>query len=272
MNPRMSSLLALVLVVPLGYLAILVLLYLRQDQMVFLPSRDDAAELDEVAAAQGFQPWRNPSGERIGWVSDSGDPGRPLLICHGNAGYALHRAYYRDFLKGQGSLMKVFLLEYPGYGARPGPPSETTTIAAAREAFDLLAGTGAVITVLGESLGSGVASALAAERAGQVAGLVLVTPYDSLTNTAESHYPWLPIRWLLRTRFDSAERLRAYPGPVAFVVGEFDRTVPTRLGLRLYETYAGRKKLWLVPGAGHDVSDCLGTQWGEIAAFLAGGR
>lgn len=168
---------------------------------------------------------------------------------------------------------RIFILEYPGYGSRAGPPSEEALINAGLEAFDTLAEEPRrKVWVLGESLGSGVASALAAARSDKVAGLVLVTPYDSLTNTARNHFPWLPVASLVRTRFDSASILNSYPGPVAFILGEGDKTVPTALGEQLYNGYRGRKHRWLVPNAGHNCSDFLRTDWPQIAKFLQANR
>jgi pimeloyl-ACP methyl ester carboxylesterase len=274
MARRLNSMIAILLLIPLGYVAICALLYLRQDQMVFFPSRAPAEALDLAAAAEGFEPWLTKEGRRIGWKSRDGDPKNVLLIFHGNAGLALRRAYYREYLKDQGSDWKTYLLEYPGYGAREGAPSEKALTEAALEALDTLAVSSPqpTIRILGESLGSGVASAVAGARPGHVASVILVTPYDSLVNAAQSHYPWLPVGWLLRTRFDSSSHLKSYPGPVAFLVGEGDPTVPTHLGLRLFEDYHGQKKLWLVPEAGHDVSEFIRTDWPQVAEFLEGSR
>jgi pimeloyl-ACP methyl ester carboxylesterase len=263
----------LLLIIPLGYLMVLAVLFFRQDQMIFLPTTDTEANLDRQAEAEGFEPWKNARGERIGWQSREGDPSKAVLICGGNGGHALRRAYYRPYLAEQGFDAKVFLVEYPGYGARAGAPTEKSLTAAAIEAFDTLAAApGRTVLVVGESLGSGVASALAAARPDKVAGLVLVTPFDSLTNAAGSHYPWLPVSLLLRTRFNSMENLKAYPGPVAFVLGEGDTTVPTALGEKLHAGYGGRKQRWLAPEAGHDCSHFIGTEWRQIAAFLEAGR
>jgi pimeloyl-ACP methyl ester carboxylesterase len=260
----------LLLILPLGYLMILVVLYFNQDNMVFVPTMDSEANMDRAAEAEGFEPWLNANGKRIGWQSKSGDISNPLLICGGNGGYALGRAYYRADLAAQGCDWKIFIVEYPGYGARAGRPSEKALTEAALEAFDTLAQPGRTIRVVGESLGSGVASALAAVRGDKIAGLVLVTPFDSLTNAAGSHYPWLPVGWLLRTKFDSVNNLKAYPGPVAFVIGENDRTVPTALGEKFFAGYPARKQRWLVPDAGHDCSGFIGTEWRQVMAFLGG--
>jgi pimeloyl-ACP methyl ester carboxylesterase len=261
----------LLLILPLGYLMILVVLYLNQDNMIFVPTMDTEANMDREAANEEFEPWFNAKGERIGWQSRQGDASQPLLICGGNGGYALGRAYYRADLFRQGCDWKIFIVEYPGYGSRPGKPSGKALTDAAIEAFDTLAAQpGRTIRVVGESLGSGVASALTAARGDKIAGLVLVTPFDSLSNAAGSRYPWLPVSFLLRTRFDSVENIKSYKGPVAFVLGEGDRTVPTRLGEKFHESFPGKKQRWLVPGAGHDCSYFIGSEWGQVMKFLSG--
>lgn len=252
-----------------GYFAIVAILYFSQDRMLFYPRIDTEKNLDGIAAVQGFAPWKNARGDRIGWESIAGDTTKPVLICMGNAGLALDRAYFRPYLKAQGFDSKIYLLEYPGYGARNGPPNEKSLTDAAIEALDTLSFVpGRQILVLGESLGSGVACALAAARHDRIAGLILVTPFDSLTSAASSHYPWLPISLLLRTKFDSANNLANYRGPLVIIVGEGDRTIPARLGERLYQNAHNPKKLWLAPGAGHDCSEFLGTRWSEVDQFL----
>jgi pimeloyl-ACP methyl ester carboxylesterase len=269
MTRRQSSMINLLLILPLGYLMILAVLYFNQDNMVFVPTRDTEANLDRQAAAEGFEPWFDAQGKRIGWQSRGGDDSQVLLMCGGNGGYALNRTHYRSDLSAQGCNWKIFLVEYPGYGARPGKPGEKALTEAAIEAFDTLAARpDRTIRVVGESLGSGVAGALTAARGDRIAGLVLVTPFDSLANAAAAHYPWLPVSLLLRTKFDSAKNLKAYPGPVGFILGENDRTVPTELGERLFEMYPGRKKRWLVPDAGHDCSHFIGSEWRQVMDFL----
>lgn len=250
-----------------GYVAICALLYFRQDGMLFFPQH--APDLDAQATAAGFEPWLNAKGELLGWQSRDGDPQNVLLIFHGNGGYALHRNYFRYLTRNSGDDWKTFLLEYPGYGDRPGPISEASLTAAAVEAIDELAKTpGRTIRILGQSMGSGVASAAVGLRPKQVAGLILVTPYNSLVAAASSHYPWLPVRWILRTRFDSEKNLAAFPGPVAFVVAGRDATIPPHLAQKFFDQYSGRKRLWWIAEAGHNDSDALLADWAEIVKWL----
>lgn len=250
-----------------GYAAICGVLYFRQDSLLFFPER--SGDLTREAGLSGFEPWINTRGERIGWQSRDGDPQEVLLVLHGNGGHALHRNYFHYAFRAEGERWKTYLLEYPGYGDRPGQPAEATLTDAAGEALDLLAAEpGRRIRLLGQSMGTGVACAAVARRPKSVAGLILVTPYNSLVAAASSHYPWLPVPWLLRTRFDSEKNLAHYPGPVAFVVAGEDTVIPPLLGQRLFEQYPGRKRLWLVPGAGHNDSTQLLADWPEIVKWL----
>ncbi len=127
--------------------------------------------------------------------------------------------------------------------------------------------------LVGESLGSGVATHLAREFGQQIAGVLLVTPFTSLTDVASKHYGFLPVRTLLSERYDSLDALKAYSGPVAFLMAGSDEIVPAALGRTLYESYDGPKWLREEPGAGHN-SLSLGPSepwWGEVVAFWLAG-
>jgi len=257
------------LLFPLGYLVICAILYFQQDSMVFLPARNSFAQLEKKAATEGFEPWLSAKGERIGWQSQEGNPDNVLLVFNGNGGYALDRAFYREFSRDRAGGWKTFLLEYPGYGSRTGQPSEKSLTAAALEAVDTLAAVpDRKIWLLGESLGSGTASATVAARPEKIAGLLLVTPFNSLVAAAANHYPWLPVSLLLKTRFDSEKNLAKYPGPVAFLLSEKDTIVPAVLGQKLYDGYQGRKRLWIDPESDHDVFGLLDAEWPKIVQWL----
>src|SRR5690606_9415565 len=119
------------------------------------------------------------------------------------------------------------------------------TIAAARRAFD------GPVLLIGESLGAGVAAA-AARAAGPeagISGLLLITPWDRLANVAAHHYPWLPVNWLLKDRYESVSNLAAARLPVTVVVASDDRIVPARYGLALHESLPPPKTLLVIEGA-----------------------
>jgi pimeloyl-ACP methyl ester carboxylesterase len=220
----------------------------------------------------GLQVWRDNAGEAIGWKSPGDTNARyRMLVLHGNAGYALNRGYFVTGLRAQGRQWDVFLFEYPGYGARKGTPSEANFKAAATQALEsLLATDSRPVFIIGESLGSGVASFLASTLPNKVAGLLLITPFSSLTDVAAYHYPFLPVRTLLCERYDSREALSHYNGPVAFLLAGRDEVVTSELGQQLYESYSGPKWLHVEAHAGHNnlPYDPAAPWWGEVSTFL----
>ena len=269
---RLWQVLRVVLLVWLGLLAFLAL---SQRSMIYFPSHNTPDTLAREAVSQGFEPWQNPSGETIGYRSlpAPGDPRPPLaiLITHGNAGYAIHRADYANILRAAapGRALSVYILEYPGYGSRSGTPSQTAFLAAADEALAQIP-TNAPVILLGESIGTGVASATAASRCDRVAGLLLLTPFDTLASVAQHHYPLLPVRWILRDQYPSEDWLKQFHGPVAIIVAANDTIVPAKFGQKLHDTYAGPKKLIIAERADHN--DILHTlppsAWQEALNFL----
>jgi pimeloyl-ACP methyl ester carboxylesterase len=126
---------------------------------------------------------------------------------------------------------------------------------------------------MGESLGTGVAAYLAGTQPKRIAGLVLLSPYDKLANIAQDRYPILPARFLLLDRFPSADYLRDYHGPLAVVVDGHDNVVPEKFGKRLYEGYAGPKRLWEFPQKTHVVIGEPPAQfWREVLDFWQAGH
>jgi hypothetical protein len=238
-----------------------------QDDLLYFPDNPPRPALLADAARDGLRPWPDADDYR-GLLREPAGPARAtLLLFHGNAGHAGHRAAYATMLAGLG--LRVILAEYPGYGSRPGQPGEaalladaTATLAAARRQFP------GPLLLAGESLGA----AVAAGAAGQDDALLLITPWDRLDNVGRHHYPWLPVGWLLHDRYDSTARLTDHRGRCAVVIAERDRIVPAPFGQTLYTGLAGPKRLWTVAGADHN--DWLGqvdaAWWREVVDYLLG--
>jgi pimeloyl-ACP methyl ester carboxylesterase len=243
-----------------------------QRQLIYFPSKAGEQDLLPQAARIGVRVWRDENGSAIGWrPAVERSALKRMLVFHGNAGYALDRAYFVSGLQALGDEWDVFLFEYPGYGARKGRPSAATFKTAAAQALEsLMRADARPIFLIGESLGSGVASFLAGTFPEQVAGLLLVTPFSSLADLAAHHYPFLPVRTLLSERYDSVEALSRYHGPVAFLLAGHDEVVPTKLSRQLYDSYTGPKWLRVEAGAGHNsLSYNPGAAWwSEVTKFL----
>lgn len=272
----MSPPLRIALLVAALLLAVALLVFQGQRRLLYFPTRYALADAERTAARLGLSPWRDGAGHHLGWRSPH--PSRRavarLVALHGNAGSALDRGYLPEVL--QGPLLPpldVYLLEYPGYGARDGSPGQQAIVTATVEAVDLLAAEGPLPVLLaGESLGSAAAALAAAERPA-VAGLLLLTPLQSVAAVARRHYPWAPAA-LLRDRYDAAAALVRYRGPVAFLVAGADEVTFADLGVALHDGYAGPKRLWVQEGRGHNSVryDPADPMWREaVAGLLAGG-
>jgi uncharacterized protein len=252
----------------MGYLLLALALTACQRKLLYHPTRYPAGAADKVAAGHRLRPWLNARGEKIGWHRplSNGVARAKVLVVHGNAGSALDRLDFADGLQSV-EPVDVFILEYPGYGDRPGVASQESILKAAGEGLELLTNTGPVF-VVGESLGTGVASYLAGTYPGAVRGVMLFCPYNNLAAVAQHHMSLFPVGWILRDRFPSEEWLKNYRGPVGILVMENDQIVPARFGRQLYEGYAGPKKLWVVNDGGHnDACTRPSLWWGELSAF-----
>jgi len=243
---EMAARIAALSLILLGAAAIVA--YAFQRTLIYYPTTANLGILEPQAARKGLLPWRDAQGSFIGWRSRQGK-GIPLLLFHGNAGQAFHRSYFVSRLHDAGVDPPIFILEYPGYGARPGKPTERSLIAAAVKAIDLL---GQPVVLVGESLGSGVACGAALQRPTSVRGLLLITPFDSLLTVAKKHYPWMPVSLMLKDRYDSSRALQECRAPLAVIVAEHDLIIPVDSAIRLFASYSGPKKLWRVPGSGHN--------------------
>jgi alpha-beta hydrolase superfamily lysophospholipase len=253
-------------------LGVLIMLAALQRQLIYFPGKGHADELSGLASSIGLQAWHDENGMAIGWKSTGKRHAHNrMLVFHGNAGYALDRHYFVTGLQAADDKWDVFLFEYPGYGAREGTTSEANFQTTATQALEtLLAADSRPVFILGESLGSGIASYLAASFPQQVAGLLLVTPFSSLVDVAAHHYPFLPVRILLQERYDSMEALSHYRGPVAFLLAGRDEVVTTELGQQLYNSYHGPKWLHVEAHAGHNTLPYSPSEnwWLEVSNFL----
>ena len=238
-----------------------------QRRLIYFPTRVSSAVAEQAARQDGFTPWRNATGQIIGWtLAANSAPTGSVLVIHGNAGYALERDYIARPVH-DAAAVDVFILEYPGYGAREGSPNLESWLAAGEEAFAALP-TNTPRYVVSESIGAGVAAHLAGTHPQEVAGLAMIVPYDNLASVGQNQMRLFPAYWLLRDRFHPSEWLKSYDGPVKVLLAEKDEIIPPRFGQRLFDAYQGPKTLQTIRGAQHnEVAEQPPEWWREVFAF-----
>jgi pimeloyl-ACP methyl ester carboxylesterase len=162
----------------------------------------------------------------------------------------------------------VYLVNYRGYGGSTGRPSEAALLSDATAIYDWVAARHDRIAVVGRSLGSGVAVALAAQR--PVDRLVLVTPFDSIANVAADHFPFFPVRWLLRDRYDSLLRIGEVRAPVLVLLAEHDEVVlRARSDALIAAIPTDIRQTVLIGGATHNDISSFPAYWQSLRNFLA---
>jgi pimeloyl-ACP methyl ester carboxylesterase len=266
---RLSRLLRLLFWAVLSfYLASGAVVSINQRWFIYVPPTYTPRHMDRLARAANLERWRDAVGEPIGMKRAS--PRQPaegsVLLLYGNGSCAVNCAHYADDIQNAAPL-DVFILDYPGYGDRPGTPTQDSLTQAAEEGLEMLP-THKPVYLVGESLGSGVAAHLAGAHPDRIAGMMLLSPFDSMTDVAQYHMPVFPVHLILMDRFPSGNDLRRYHGPVGVMVDGRDRVVPEKFGLRLYNDYAGPKRLWEFPQGGHiEIAEPPAQFWKEVVGF-----
>ena len=239
------------------------LIYFAQDSLIFF--RQPLEETRRAALAQ------TPSVESLFIHAADGTrlhawhlKGDPLVLYFG--GNAEEVSWMIDDAPRRAPGVGWLLVDYRGYGSSDGSPSEKALVADALQWYDQFKST-QKIYVLGRSLGSGVAVQLAAER--PVAGLVLVAPFDSLVSVGKRHYPFLPVEWMLKHRFDSIALAPKMKAPLLCIVASHDEIVPPEHARRLYDAWGGPKQWVGLQGVGHNTTDGALNYWPSIARFLS---
>ena len=236
------------------------LMYFAQDSLIFFPqplAEERRAAIAQRTATESL--FINAAdGTRLhAWHVK----GNPLIIYFG--GNAEEVSWMLDEAARRTPGVGWLLVDYRGYGASGGSPSEKALTADALRWYDQIATQYKATYVFGRSLGSGVAVQLAAQR--PVAGAILISPFDSLVEVGKHHYRFLPVDWMLRHRFDSASLAPKISAPLLCIVAMNDEVVPPVHSKRLYDAWGG-KKTWVgMEGAGHNDPD---GYWPSLLAFL----
>lgn len=259
-----SAITVLVIVV----VAFPLLMYLMQDQLLFHPQPLSEAQRKQIGArfADVEEIVLQADGARLHAWHVRSRPGRPLVIYFG--GNAEDVSWMIEDARSRVPGVGWLLVSYRGYGGSEGSPSEAAITADALRWYDhAVKELGATkVIAFGRSLGSGAAVALAAERT--ISSVVLVTPFDSLVEVAKHHYPYLPVRLMLRHPFDSARRAQKLAVPLLCIAASRDEVIPIERARALYDAWGGPKQWVELHGANHNSTDGIPAFWQSITAFL----
>ncbi len=254
MGGRLGTLLTGLLLLVLGiYVGFAAHLYLTQDQKIFFPDAVLQITPDQIGLPYDDVTLSSSDGVTLhGWyIIAAAKPRATVLFLHGNSG---NIGNCLDTVKQFVLLgMNVLVIDYRGYGGSTGRPSEQGLYDDAEAAWRYLLDTRKAdpqeIVVYGQSLGGAVASWLAARHT--PGALILEAAFTSLPDGAADHYPWLPVRWLSRYRFDTLASLKTVRCPVLIVHSVDDEVTAYRHGLRLYDAVSGSKSMLDLHG-GHN--------------------
>lgn len=243
-----------------------------QRQLIYFPDPTTVPPAGEVIVGARDVTLRTSDGLALGaWfvpANPASDMHMAVLVAPGNGGNRWGRAALAAELSHRG--LAVLLMDYRGYGGNPGSPSEDGLAKDAMAAALLLDELGypAERTIyFGESLGTGVVAALQARRA--PAGMVLRSPFPELADVGAHHYPWLPVRMLLRDRFKITELLSDRAVPMTVIYGDRDSVVPSELSARVADEAAALVERVVIRGADHNDAVMFGPRVGDAVARLA---
>jgi hypothetical protein len=223
-----------------------------QNRFLYFPSAEwPSAQMLEY---ENMKLWQATSADYQGLIAAHDAPALngTIVLFHGNGGTAADRGFYLEPFMKLG--FRVILAEYPKYGDRPGKVGEKPFVAAGMETVQLAYEQyGEPIYLVGESLGCGVAAAVAKQTSVPITGIILITPWDTLASVAKSIFPYLPVKLVLTDKYDSIENLKSFKNKISVVGAERDEILPIKHAMNLYNALPeGRKRLWIIKGAGHN--------------------
>lgn len=250
------------------YVGIAAMLYVRQRSLMYFPETVHTTPIEAGLPEAREVPLTSSDGLHItAWYAAPQD-GKPLIVYfHGNGGALRYNVARFHKLIDAG--IGLLALEYRGYGGNPGSPSERGLIADGEAAYAFAAAhypTGQIV-LWGQSLGSGVAVAVAAEK--PVARVILEAPFTSAAAVASISYWYMPVRLLMKDQFHSDQRIRKVTAPLLILHGTQDRIVPYAMGERIFELANQPKHIVRFLDGGHEDLDANGALH-AVARFLAG--
>ena len=243
----------LLLIIALSFAVVSGYMVLFEEKFIYFPNRE--INTTPANSAMPFEELLISTSDGItlhGWYMPVLLSRFTLLHFHGNAGNISNRlALYRQW---QSMGFSVYAFDYRGYGRSEGEPGEKGLYEDARAAWaDLTIRLGKrpeEVIIVGRSLGAAVAAKLASEV--NAAGLVLETPFTSMADMAAYHYPWMPLRWLARSQFDTELMVKDVHLPLLVIAARDDTIAPSWMGEQIFNAANEPKSNTLIAGGHND--------------------
>lgn len=249
-----------------AYLAAASYMYINQRSFVFKPSGELQTPEHKGLSNVTVQQVEMADGTNVSvwYAPPQNASAATVLYFHGNSGNVSGRsARFKQILD---SGFGLYAPSYRGYAGSDGSPSERGFVSDALEHFDKLSEKTENIILHGESLGTGVATAVASKRAGAKL-LVLEAPYTALVDMAKEQYAWLPVDFLMKDQMKTRLRIQQVQAPVLIVHGTEDVVIPVEHGKRLFELAPSPRTLKVIEGAEHSDLWTSGL-WGLVLEQL----
>jgi pimeloyl-ACP methyl ester carboxylesterase len=248
------------------------MLTLLQRRLIYFPDSTPVPSAGDVVEGAYDVTLRTSDGLALGaWfvpASSATDLRTAVLVAPGNGGNRSSRVGLATALSRRG--LAVLLMDYRGYGGNPGRPSEdglARDAMAAVVALDELGYPPKRTIYFGESLGTGVVAALQARR--EPAAVVLRSPFPDLAEVGSHHYPWVPVRLLLKDEFRTIGPLSVSDVPVTVIYGDHDSVIPPSLSARVADEVPHLAERVVIRGADHNDAVMFGPRVADAVARLA---
>lgn len=237
----MQILWRIVMALMLGYALLCLLMFFMQRKLLYYPTPAQANVPKLVLESGGVR-------LQIAYAQTAGQT-KALLYFGGNAEDVAFSVRELAQLFPQHA---IYALHYRGYGGSEGEPTEAGNHADALALWQMLRTRHSDMIIMGRSLGTGIATRLAARADGALQHLILVTPYDSMQAVAAHHYPWLPVKWLLRDSYQSVQYAPQVKAPCLIFAAGQDQVVPPVHAQKLWQAFGrGQARMVMVEGTDH---------------------
>ena len=225
----------IILIIFFIYFLVLVFLYFYQRNLLYLPNENNYSEDKISVDIENVRIKTSDNIELLGWYHEKNlKDFKTLIFFHGNTGSLENRIHKLNHFRDMN--INFLIIAWRGFSGNNGNPSEQGLYEDGKSAIDWLIKKGVSeknLILYGESLGTGVATHLAQNK--NFAGVILETPFTSMIDAAKKFYPYIPVKLLLKDKFENYKKIKNINSPILIMHGEVDQLVPFSMGKKIYE-------------------------------------